>query len=55
MTDTVTIIGSLAAIAFVMTVVILAAMFHIHRKVAELSAWGIRHEMEEREARKRGS
>ncbi len=48
MTETVTIIGSLAAIAFVMTVVILAAMFYIHRKVSELSAWGIRHEMEAR-------
>jgi len=48
MSDTVLVTGSLAVIGFVVSIAVLIAVFHIHRKVAELSEWGIRHETEHR-------
>jgi len=48
MADTVTVTGSLAVISFVVCIVLIVAVFYIHRKVAELAAWGIRHEVEGR-------
>ena len=42
------VIGILAVIAFVVCVSVLVAVFYVHRRVAELSEWGIRHESEHR-------
>jgi len=48
--ETVTTVGSLAAIAFALSVALILTVFHMHRKVAELSVWGIRHEEEHRKS-----
>jgi hypothetical protein len=45
---TMTIIGALAVISFAVCIVALVAVFYMHRRVAELSEWGIRHETEHR-------
>ena len=40
------IIGSLGVISFVVCIVALLAVFYLHRRVAELSEWSIRHKAE---------
>ena len=40
------IIGSLGVISFVVCIVVLLAVFYLHRRVAELSEWSIRHKAE---------
>lgn len=42
------VIGSVAIISFVVSITVLIAVFYMHRRVAELSEWGIRHEEEHR-------
>ncbi|MGB9774611.1 MAG: hypothetical protein ACPL4I_11410 [Bacteroidota bacterium] len=51
MNSTVLTVGSLSVIAFVVCIVALIATFHVHRRVAELQEWGIRHEAEHRKER----
>ena len=46
MTDTVTVTGSLAAISFAVCIILIVVVLYIHRKVAELTEWGIHHETE---------
>ena len=46
--NTVVTVGSLAAIAFAVTVALILVVFRMHQKVAELSEWGIRHRTEHR-------
>ena len=48
MASTVTTIGSLAAIAFGLSIALMIVVLYTHRKVAELSQWGLRHEAEHR-------
>ena len=48
LSDTAVTTGSLAAIAFGICVALILVVFRMHRKVAELSEWGIRHEEEHR-------
>ena len=42
------VIGALAVIGFAVSLAVLIAVFYVHRKTAELSEWGIRHESEHR-------
>lgn len=48
MGETIIVVGSIAIIGFLVCVVALISVFYMHRKVAELSEWGIRHETEHR-------
>jgi hypothetical protein len=48
MGESMLIIGVLGIVAFVVSVAVLVAVFYVHRRVAELSEWGIRHESEHR-------
>jgi hypothetical protein len=48
MGESMLIIGVLGVVAFVVSVAVLVAVFYVHRRVAELSEWGIRHESEHR-------
>jgi hypothetical protein len=40
------IIGSLAVVSFAVCIVVLLAVFYLHRRVAELNEWSIRHRAE---------
>jgi len=48
MGETTLVVGVLAVIGFVVSIAVLVAVFYVHRRVAELSEWGIRHESEHR-------
>ncbi|MEM3761056.1 MAG: hypothetical protein QXZ02_08130 [Candidatus Bathyarchaeia archaeon] len=48
MSETMLAVGVLAVIGFVVSIAVLLAVFYVHRRVAELSEWGIRHESEHR-------
>jgi len=48
MSETMLVIGSLAVISFVVCIIVFIVVFYMHRQVAELSEWGIRHETEHR-------
>ncbi|MEM3361429.1 MAG: hypothetical protein QXV85_09540 [Candidatus Bathyarchaeia archaeon] len=48
MSETMLVVGVLAVIGFVVSIAVLLAVFYVHRRVAELSEWGIRHESEHR-------
>jgi len=52
MTETMTIVGALGVIAFVVSLVSILALFHSNRTLSELEQWGIRHNAEHRKAKK---
>jgi hypothetical protein len=48
MGETSLVVGVLAVVGFTLSVAVLIAVFYVHRRVAELTEWGIRHESEHR-------
>ena len=50
MRETMTIVGALGVIGFVVSLVAILTMFHSNRKLSELEEWGIRHKEEHRGA-----
>jgi len=52
MTQTMTIVGALGVIGFVVSLACIMALIHSNRTVSELEQWGIRHAEEHRKAQK---
>lgn len=48
LSESLTFAASLSIIAFAIAIVVLVANYYLHRKVSELTEWGIRHESEHR-------
>ena len=41
-------VSALSIISFALSIIVLASIFYMNRKVSELTEWGIRHEAEHR-------
>ena len=48
MTETMTIVGALGVIAFVVSLAVMIMVFRSNRKLSELEQWGIQHQQDHR-------